>query len=112
MGTAHFLRSMGYSVLINNLRDHGYSNPSQKHLQEWGDAYTYDLLGAWDYLASDPDGTLGGPLPSRKVGLMGQSKGGFLTLNAFGLESQVPAAWVDSPAYTPRAVFAAGVERI
>lgn len=109
---AYHLRRLGYSVLLNNFRDHGYSNRSQKRIQEWGDAYPYDLLGAWDYLVNDPDGLLGGSMPESKVGIVGNSKGGFTTLNAMGLESRVPAAWVDSPPFTPKAVFAEGVNRI
>lgn len=110
LGLAHHMREIGFSVLLNDFRDHGYSGASQNHINEWGDAYVYDLLGAWDFLVDDPGGTLGGPMPSARVGLMGFSKGGFTTLNALGLESRVPAAWVDGAAFTPRAVFVRGLE--
>jgi hypothetical protein len=102
------LRKLGFSVLLTNFRDHGYSDNSSDHINEWGDAYPYDLLGAWDYARMDPHGHLGGEMPSAKVGIMGFSKGAFTTVNAFGLEGDVPAAWVDSPPFTPKVVFAHG----
>jgi pimeloyl-ACP methyl ester carboxylesterase len=108
---AYMLRRLGFSVLVNNFRDHGYSDNSSVHIDEWGDAYPYDLLGAWDYARTDPDGVLGGEMPSDKVGIQGFSKGAFTCLNAFGLEEDVPAAWVDSPPFTPKVVFAHGARK-
>mmetsp|Transcript_105656 Transcript_105656/g.264548 ORF Transcript_105656/g.264548 Transcript_105656/m.264548 type:complete len:423 (+) Transcript_105656:37-1305(+) len=105
---AYMLRKLGFSVLVNNFRDHGYSDNSSNHIYEWGDAYPYDLLGAWDYARMDPDGALGAELPSSKVGVLGFSKGAFTCVNAFGLEEDLPAAWVDSPPFTPKVVFAHG----
>mmetsp|Transcript_96697 Transcript_96697/g.189919 ORF Transcript_96697/g.189919 Transcript_96697/m.189919 type:complete len:459 (+) Transcript_96697:69-1445(+) len=103
---AYMLRSVGVDVIVNNFRDHCYSANSSRHIYEWGHAYPYDLLGAWDYARTDPDGIMGGPLEANQVGLSGFSKGGFTTLNAFGLEGEVPAAWVDGAPSTPGEVFA------
>mmetsp|Transcript_9586 Transcript_9586/g.21991 ORF Transcript_9586/g.21991 Transcript_9586/m.21991 type:complete len:451 (-) Transcript_9586:66-1418(-) len=107
---AYMLRTIGYDVLVNNFRDHCYSDDSDVDIYQWGQAYPYDLLGAWDYLTSDPDGLLGGSRPANKVGLMGFSKGAFTAINAFGLEGDVPAVWVDSPPFTPEVVFANGAQ--
>ncbi|CAE8626260.1 unnamed protein product [Polarella glacialis] len=108
---AYLLRSMGFSVLVNNLRDHCYSENSTAHVYEWGHAYPMDLLGAWDYAVNDPDGLLGGKLPPQKVGLQGFSLGGFLTNIAFGLEAKVPAAWVEAPPFVPQTVFSHGLSK-
>lgn len=103
MFIAYLLRKAGYSVLVNNFRDHCYSGNSTAHMIEWGHAYPYDLLGAWDYAK-----TINWPLPASKVGILGISLGGFTTLNALGLESQIPAVWIDSAPYTPRGGFELG----
>lgn len=105
----YYLRQMGFSVLLNNFRDHGYSGRSELRRSEWGGSYTYDVLGAWDYLVSDPDGLLGGPIAPAKVGIIGFSKGAFMTLNAFGLEGRVGAAWADSPPFSPQTIVNDGV---
>lgn len=110
MLAAYMLRTLGFDVLINNFRDHCYSEDSDIDIYQWGQSYPYDLLGAWDYLRMDPDGALGGTRAADQVGLMGFSKGGFTTVNAFGLEHKVPAAWVDGPPFTPEVVFANGAE--
>mmetsp|Transcript_70539 Transcript_70539/g.168989 ORF Transcript_70539/g.168989 Transcript_70539/m.168989 type:complete len:422 (+) Transcript_70539:2-1267(+) len=96
----YLLRKLGFTVLVNNLRDHCYSQNTSEHVYQWGDAYPYDVLGAWDYAHHDPDGKLGGPRPKELIGLMGFSMGGFSSLNAMGLEEEVQAAWVDSPVHT------------
>lgn len=44
---------------------------------EWGNAYPYDLLGAWDFARAGAGG-------DAQVGLVGLSKGGFTALNAMG----------------------------
>merc|ERR1719356_568487 len=67
-----------------------------------------DLLGAWDYAVKDPDGVMGGALPEDEVGVAGFSMGAFTTLNAFGLEAKIPAAWTDGPPSSPRSVFEHG----
>jgi len=108
MLAAYMLRKLGYNVLVTNFRNHCYSDQAEPHMYEWGHAYPYDLLGAWDYMVMDPEKKMGGEVPPSKVGLMGFSKGAFIVLNALGLEAFVPAAWVDSPPYTPEIVFAHG----
>jgi hypothetical protein len=102
---AYYLRSMGFSVLLNNLRDHGYSENTTHRFATWGDSYHFDVLGAWDYLKSDPDGLMGGALPASKVGVMGSGMGAFVSLNAFLLESQIPATWADSPLASTKELF-------
>lgn len=111
MMAAYHLREMGFHVLLNNFRDHGYSEDSQAHLNEWGGGYTNDLLGAWDYLVNDPDGLVGGRISDDKVGIFGFSLGAFMTLNAFGREGRVPAAWADSPPHNPKKVFLDGASK-
>jgi len=105
------LRKMGFSVLVNNFRDHCYSDRSKAHTVEWGHAYPYDLLGAWDYAKADSDGVMGGSLPSEKVGIMGISMGAFTTANAFGIDGDVPAVWIDGPPRSPKVGFIMGAEK-
>ena len=69
------------------------------------------ISGAWDYAKDDPDGLLGGPMEASKVGLFGFSKGGFTALNAFGLEGQIPAVWVDGAPSEPKTVYGYGLRR-
>lgn len=59
---AYVLRSLGFSVLLPNFRDHCYSDNTTEHVYQWSNAYPNDLLGAWDYARVDPDGLLGGLL--------------------------------------------------
>jgi len=101
-------RQLGFDVLVNNFRDHCYSADSSTHITEWGHAYPYDLLGAVDYMRNDPDNKLGGSVEAGKVGIMGISMGAFTTVNAFGIDGEVPAAWADGPPATPKSVFADG----
>jgi dienelactone hydrolase len=103
---AYLLRSLGFSVLVNNLRDHCYSDDSKARVVEWGHAYPYDLLGAWDYAQKAG----GNKLDASKVGVLGFSMGGFITQNAFGLESKIPAVWVDGAPWTPFEGFKKGLE--
>lgn len=102
---AAMLRAAGFSVLVPNLRDHGTSGRSSYGKFAWGWDYPYDVLGAWDFLVSDPQGVLGGARPAESVGLWGMSMGGFSTANAFGLEPRVAAAWLDGAVFDPRTVF-------
>jgi len=112
MYAAYMLRSLGFSVLMNNFRDHGYSASSSQQIAMWGDdSYTCDLLGAWDYAKNDPDGVLGGSLPASQVGLMGFSLGAFTTANAFGKEGEIPAAWIDGSFFRPDSVFQFGAQQ-
>jgi len=108
---AYMLRSLGYSVLMNNFRDHCYSANSTAHVYEWGHAYPYDVLGALDYARNDPDGILGGPRTSDQVGLAGISKGAFLTMITLGMEASLPGAWADAPPFTADAVFRQGASK-
>jgi len=96
---AFLLRKLGYSVLVHSYRDTCYSGTSKAHINEWGHAHPFDILGAWDFLQKDPDGVLGGPMPSSKVGIMGFSEGAFLTGASFGMEAAVPAVWLDAPPF-------------
>jgi len=90
---------------VNNFRDHGYSDASSHGIDQWTDAYPFDVLGAWDYAVSDPEGLLGGSLPPSSVGVMAFSKGALVSAAAFGLEGRLRAAWLDAPAFRPEAVF-------
>jgi len=107
---AYQFLSLNISVLLNNFRDHCYSDDSKARIYEWGHAYPYDLLGAWDFATMDPTGELGGSRPKDKVGLVGLSKGAFTALNAIALEKDVPAAFVDSPPYDPKAAAQSGLQ--
>jgi pimeloyl-ACP methyl ester carboxylesterase len=105
MFLAYLLRKIGYSVLVNNLRDHCYSDKSSDKIISWGDAYPMDVLGAWDHArsfwgAEDNDASM--------VGIAGFSMGGFTSLNAFGLEAKIPAAWIDGAPFSPRDGFEVG----
>ena len=95
-------------MLVSNLSDQCFSANSSTRTVEWGHAYPFDLLGAWDFAVNDPSGVLGGKRPPSQVGLLGLSMGAFLTASAFGLEPQVPAVWVDSPPFQPKIVFSFG----
>ncbi|CAE8667391.1 unnamed protein product [Polarella glacialis] len=103
---AVILRQLGFDVLVNNFRDHCYSDDSKSRVVEWGDAYPYDLLGA--YLVKDPHGHLGGEVDNSKVGIVGISMGAFTTVNAFTMAKEVPAAWADAPPASPGDVFSFG----
>eukprot|EP00929_Paragymnodinium_shiwhaense_P108067 TRINITY_DN74393_c0_g1_i2.p1 TRINITY_DN74393_c0_g1~~TRINITY_DN74393_c0_g1_i2.p1 ORF type:complete len:468 (+),score=30.40 TRINITY_DN74393_c0_g1_i2:170-1573(+) len=101
----YFLRSIGFSVLIISLRNHGLSQNSSTPYSTWGWAIFLDALGAWDYAVQDPDGILGGPLPPEKVGMMGFSMGGFTAAIALGMEPRIPGAWLDSPVFDAQEVL-------
>jgi len=105
---AYQLRKIGFSVLVNNLRDHCYSEDSKERVVQWGHAYPYDLLGAWDYAVKDPDNNMGGSIGDDKVGIVGFSMGAFITTTVFGLEGRVPAVWVDAPPFSPLGGFKVG----
>jgi len=102
---AYLLRSMGFGVLIPSLRDHG-SSPRSDHPDTvgWGWDYHLDVLGAWDLAVRD-NGELGGAVPGSKVGILGLGFGGFVALNAFGMEQNIPAVWLDSAPLDPRRVL-------
>lgn len=96
---AYLLRSMGFDVLIPNLRNHGLSDTSVPYKTTWVYEYPYDLLGAWDFAVKDPNNLIGGATTADKVGIMGFSMGGMIVNSAFGIEPQVPAAWSDGAVY-------------
>jgi len=115
----YFLRSMGFSVLIPNLRDHGSSGvssggapPDRGAASTWGWAYHLDVLGAWDFVVRDPKGELGGPMDMKKVGLQGHAMGGFSVATATGIEHNVVGAWLDSPVFDPRHILRFHLERL
>lgn len=91
--TAFHLRSMGFDCLTPTLRNWGFSGTSLNKVT-WGYEYQYDLLGAWDYAVSDPDGIMGGAVSPDRVGIIGFSLGGFVAQVAFGAEEEVPAAYI------------------
>jgi len=66
-----------------------------------------DELGAWDYAKDHADDKI----DASKVGLFGFSMGAFTTGNAFGMEGDVPAAWIDGAPITPRAGFEVGFKK-
>lgn len=99
---SYLLRSLGFAVLLPSLRDHGSSGMSPSDGAAWGWDYYLDVLGAWDYAASDPEGKLGGGVGDGQVGLVGIGLGGFAALMALGLEPRIPAAWVDSAVFDLR----------
>mmetsp|Transcript_70104 Transcript_70104/g.203283 ORF Transcript_70104/g.203283 Transcript_70104/m.203283 type:complete len:733 (-) Transcript_70104:274-2472(-) len=93
---AYLLRSVGFGVLVPNLRDHGSSPGSDREAFGWGLDYHLDVLGAWDFAVHDKGGVLGGSQSEHQVGLLGIGFGGYAVLNAFGLEPSIPGVWVDS----------------
>lgn len=107
---AYLLRAMGFDVFTPNLRDH-CSSAKTGDVNKWGWAYPFDLLGAWDYAMSDPQGIMGGPIPASQVGLMGFSMGGFTTATAFGMEPNAPGAWLDGMVMSPRRGLKAGLTK-
>jgi len=99
---AYFLRSMGISVLLPNLRDHGSSSNTSHGRISWATEYPYDALGAWDYVVEDPDGDLGGERDPSKVGVAGGSLGGLVAASAFGLEERIPGLWLNGAIFDPK----------
>jgi len=94
---AYMLQKLGYSVLLPDLRDHGLSGKSKNPDKEsWGAEYHLDVLGAWDWAVAYKAGN-----DANKVGLMGNSMGGFVSAIAAGLESKVPGLFLDGAVYDP-----------
>jgi hypothetical protein len=91
---AYYLRSMNISVLAPNLRHHGGYGEFSRQVLRWRHQ-EQDLLGAWDYAVSDPQGSLGGPVEPGYVGLMGFDWGGLAVQLAFGLEPRISAIFLD-----------------
>eukprot|EP00747_Dinoflagellata_sp_TGD_P184363 gnl/TRDRNA2_/TRDRNA2_39912_c0_seq1.p1 gnl/TRDRNA2_/TRDRNA2_39912_c0~~gnl/TRDRNA2_/TRDRNA2_39912_c0_seq1.p1 ORF type:complete len:421 (-),score=39.15 gnl/TRDRNA2_/TRDRNA2_39912_c0_seq1:119-1381(-) len=95
---AYLLRTAGFSVLTPNLRNHGTSGKSSSEGSvTWGWEYMHDVLGAWDWAVQNKAAG-----NASKVGIMGNSMGGFVTAIAFGLEPRVPAIWLDGAIFDPR----------
>ncbi len=80
----------GFNVLMYDLRNHGDSDRDNGRTSVGNKEYL-DVLGAWDWLEN-----VKGYSPDR-IGLYGVSLGGGTTLDAFGEEPRVAAAFVDSP---------------
>jgi uncharacterized protein len=87
---AGMLSRSGFNVLIYDLRNHGESDHDNGRTSI-GSKEFQDVLGAWGWLVN-----VKGYSPER-IGLYGVSLGGGTTLDAFGEEPQVAAAFVDSP---------------
>lgn len=99
---AFYLRSLGYSVLVPNMRDHGSSSNTSHGKISWAMEYPYDVLGAWDYVLSDPDGHLGGKRDPKIVGLQAGSMGGLASAAAFGMEERIAGLWLNGAVFDPR----------
>jgi len=99
---AYYLRKMGISVLLPNLRSHGSSSNSTHGRISWALEYPYDVLGAWDYVVTDPDGKLGGERAPERVGLAGGSLGGLVSASAFGMEERIPGLWLNGAIFDPK----------
>jgi len=108
----HLLRSLGISVLVLNLRNHGLSSNTSTMYETFGWAYHLDVLGAWDYAVADPQGQLGRARPPSQVGILGFSMGGLAVANALGMEPRIPAAWLDSALFDPREALRGGVAEV
>jgi pimeloyl-ACP methyl ester carboxylesterase len=83
---ARMLIGHGYSLLLYDLRSHGRS---QEEVSTWGWAEINDLLGAVDYLRSRPDVDAG------RIGALGYSLGGQVTLRAAAQDSWIRAVAVE-----------------
>lgn len=105
MTAAYFLSSMGYNVLTANLRNHGDSGTTPNDRITWAAQEAYDVLGAWDYVVSDPDGKLGGPQLANRTALYGFSMGGLICRVAFAIEKRIPALLTDSAVWNAREVL-------
>jgi pimeloyl-ACP methyl ester carboxylesterase len=87
---ARLLLHAGFSVLLYDLRGHGRS---QNNVSTWGWAEINDLLGAVDYLRSRPD------VDAERIGALGYSLGGQITLRAAAQERWIQAVAVEGPAF-------------
>lgn len=98
---AYFLRLMNISVLLPNLRNHGGPGKATKRVIRWAQQHL-DVLGAWDFAVSDPQGTLGGRVDPSLVGLLGFEFGGFAVQVAMAKEPLVPAIVLDGAVHNTR----------
>lgn len=99
---AYELRAIGFDVLVNGFRNHGWSGKSPHDKTTWGWAYPLDVLGAFDYAVADPDGYFGGPVDPSRVALWGVSLGGLAIGAAFGMDKTIGAAFIDSGPSDPK----------
>lgn len=109
---AYLLRSIGFSVFMPNLRDHGSSQKSSHSSRvTWGYDYYLDLMGAWDYVVNDPDAIFGGPREPSSVGIAGMSMGGYIAATVAGLNHDIPGLWLDSSVFDANTGELAGLLR-
>jgi len=87
---AGMLAHNGFNVLMYDLRNHGESDHDNGRTSI-GNKEFQDVLGAWDWLIKAKG------YSSTRIGMYGVSLGGGTTLMAFGEETRVAAAFIDSP---------------
>lgn len=86
---AGMLHRAGFSVLMLDLRDQGFSEVEDGRTAIGNEEYL-DALGAWDWLAARG-------VPPDRIGIFGTSLGAATALTAFAQEPRLAAAFVDSP---------------
>lgn len=87
---AGMLNRNGFNVFMYDMREHGESDIEDGRAAIGTEEYL-DLLGAWDWLIGEKGFT------PEQIGVYGQSLGAATTLIAFGQETKLAAAFVDSP---------------
>jgi len=87
---AGMLHGNGFNVMAYDMREHGESDVEDGRAAIGNEEYQ-DLLGAWDWLVDEKH------YDPKQIGVFGESLGAGTTLIAFGQESRVAAAFVDSP---------------
>ena len=85
---ARFLVKAGFGILVYDLRAHG-RNPGD--LSTWGWLEINDLLGAVNYLLTRSE------VDKQRIGLLGYSLGGQISLRAAAQMKQIRAVAVDGP---------------
>jgi len=93
------LRELNYNILLPSLRNHGTSAKTEAGVITWAASEVYDLLAAWDYAVTDPDGKLGGRKKPSEVAMLGFSMGGYVAQVAFGLEPRCPGLLLDGAVF-------------
>jgi pimeloyl-ACP methyl ester carboxylesterase len=86
---ASILAERGFGLLLYDLRCHGRS---AGNLGTWGWQEIYDLLGAVEYLHSRAE------IESIKIGAMGFSLGGQITIRAAAINDSIKAVIAEDPA--------------
>jgi alpha-beta hydrolase superfamily lysophospholipase len=87
---ARLLSKQGFAVLLYELRGHGRS---QADINTWGWVEINDLLGAIDYLRSRPD------VDPERIGALGYSLGGQISLRAAAQERWIKAVAAEGPTF-------------